>query len=84
MSAPATRGESHHVAGAPLSPTLITSHCYIQASHCGLFLIHEKFFSLFSGELTRQLKSRGSVAQAVKGRKCDSFSMDLQAGLDLS
>ena len=83
VSAPSPRGESHHV-GEPHSPlTLIISHCYIQASHWDLLLIHEKFFSLFSGELLRQLKSRVSVAQA-KGRKCDSFSMDLQAGSDLS
>ena len=77
--APSPRGGPPHS-----SLTCITPHCYIQASHYGLFLIHEKFFSLFSGEQTRQLKSRVSVAQAVKGRKCDSLSMDLQAGLDLS
>ena len=75
----------HHVVGAPHSSlTHTTPHCYIQASHYGLLLIHEEFLSLFSGELLRQLKSRVSVAQAAKGRKCDSFSMDLQAGLDLS
>ena len=53
-SSPATRGESHHVAGAPLSPILITSHCYILSSHCDLLLIYGKCLSLFS-ELLRQL-----------------------------
>ena len=47
VSAPAPRGESHHVVGAPLTPTLITSHCYIQSPHCDLLLILEKFLFPF-------------------------------------
>ena len=76
----------HHVVGAPHSSlTHTTPHCYIQASHYGLFLIHEKFLSFFWWVMHDNSKSRVSAAWAAKDRKCEyPFYGSTNARLGLS